>query len=127
MGVVACDLSCGEEVHGTDDAPRSSRTVGVMKVEMAVVTVYGEVSSVLARVKELESVEFWYADILHGAVPLSWLHAWVTALAPSSPGRFGGVVLSTGHDGQVLLSIPPEIIDHPVPPDSLCRLLGLAS
>lgn len=98
--------------------------MAVLSLELPVVTVHGEACQVVVRVKACESVEFWYAEILHGVIPMVWLNAWVTALAPSAPGRFDGVVLSTGSHGRVLLSIPPEIIDHPMPTEDLHKLLG---
>ncbi|MBT0769929.1 hypothetical protein KIH74_13410 [Kineosporia sp. J2-2] len=96
----------------------------MLSVRIAVVTVHGERTQVLARVKEPDLVEFWYAEILHGTIPLPWLGAWVTSLAPGSPARFDGVVLSSGPRGEVLLSIPPEIIDHPLTVDQVTRLMG---
>lgn len=84
----------------------------MLTLEIPVVTVHGESSRVIARIREPDSVEFWYAEILHGVVPRPWLVAWVTALAPRQLARFGGVVLSAGSFGEVLLSIPPEVIDH---------------
>jgi hypothetical protein len=95
----------------------------VLSLEIPVVTVHGEASRVIARIKEPDSVEFWYAEIRHGVVPRHWLNAWVTALAPRQLARFGGVVLSTGPFGDVLLSIPPEVIDHPLADSDLEKVL----
>lgn len=95
----------------------------MLSIEIPVVTVHGEASRVRARVKDSDAVEFWYAEIRHGVVPVRWLNAWVTALAPRSSARFGGVVLSSGPSGEVLLSIPPEVIDHPLAPGDLDQVL----
>ncbi len=76
----------------------------------------------VVRLQEPDAVEFWYAEIRHGVVPIPWLNAWVTQLTPRMPGRFGGVVLSAGPSGEVLLSIPPEIIDHAVATADLAAL-----
>lgn len=86
----------------------------MLSLEIPVVTVHGEASRVIARISEPGSVEFWYAEIRHGVIALPRLNAWVTALAARQPARFGGVVLSTGPSGEILLSIPPEVIDHPL-------------
>lgn len=45
--------------------------VVVLTLEIPVVTFHGETSRVLVRVKEPDSVEFWYAEILHGVIPLA--------------------------------------------------------
>lgn len=96
----------------------------VLNIELPVVTFHGEASRVLVRVKKPDSVEFWYAEIRHGVIPLPWLSAWLTSRSARPPARFEGVVLSIGQKGEVLLSIPPEIIDHPMPPPELERILG---
>lgn len=49
----------------------------------------------------------------------------MTSLVAGPPGRFDGVVLSTGASGEVLLSIPPEVIDHPLAADDLKQLLAV--
>jgi len=95
----------------------------VLTVEIPIVTVHGEISRVTARVKEPDAVEIWYAEIRHGVIPLPWLNAWVTSLAPRSLARFGGVLLSTGPLGGVLLSIPPEVIDHALDAGHLDQVL----
>ncbi|GAB3277617.1 hypothetical protein [Kineosporia babensis] len=96
----------------------------MLSLEIPVVTVHGEASRVLVRVAESKAVEFWYAEIRHGVIPLRWLHAWVDQLTARAPGRFGGVVLTTGPAGGVLLSIAPEIIDLPLAAADLDALLG---
>ncbi|GAB6903251.1 hypothetical protein [Kineosporia succinea] len=94
------------------------------RVDLTTTTVHGEAGRVLALLKEPDSIEFWYAEILHGVVPRPWLNAWVTSRSARSPARFGGVLLSAGPFGEILLSIPPEIIDHPLSEDEVVRLLG---
>lgn len=96
----------------------------MLTVEIPVITTHGEAARVLVRVKEPDSAEVWYAEILHGVIPLAWLAAWASSLAPKVSRRFDGVVLSGGPDGQVLLSVPPEIIDRPLAAADLARLLG---
>ncbi|GLY31897.1 hypothetical protein [Kineosporia sp. NBRC 101731] len=96
---------------------------GPEEIDLAVMTTHGEASHVRARVKEPDSVEFWYAEILHGVVPRPWLHAWATSRPPRAVTRFDGVVLSSGPLGQVLLSIPPEVVDHALTDDEVGLLL----
>ncbi|GAA3640723.1 hypothetical protein GCM10022223_69930 [Kineosporia mesophila] len=96
---------------------------GPEELDLAVTTTHGEASRVRARVKEPDSVEFWYAEILHGVVPRPWLHAWANSRPPRAATRFDGVVFSSGSVGQVLLSIPPEVVDHVLTDDEVKLLL----